>query len=166
MSESKKDEEKERVSKRMRPSRGEDDTSNSNTTSETQSQDKGYRENPKQRRSRSNGTSNSQDKGYEMKPSVNLSQLSSSQVEEEYWELHQHYKTLLKRHPAAYDRSQELTSQIQKMRNRMKKMSKYIDVGDLLKRKSQGEGCQEPIEKRKQRKDNTENQEQGHEEKR
>ena len=166
MSESKKDEEKERVSKRMRPSRGEDDTSNSNTTSETQSQDKGYRENPKQRRSRSNGTSDSQDKGYEMKPSVNLSQLSSSQVEEEYWELHQHCKTLLKRHPVATDRSQELKSKIQKMRDRMKKMSKRVNVGDLLKRKSQGEGCQEPIEKRKQRKDNMENQEQGNEEKR
>ena len=169
MSELKKDEEKERVSKRMRPSRGEDDTSNSNTTSETQSQDKGYRENPKQRRSRSNGTSNSQDKGYEMKPSVNLSQLSSSQVEEEYWELHQHYKTLLKRHPVATDRSQELKSKIQKMRNRMKKMSKHIDVGDLLKRKSQGEGSsesQEPMEKRRQRKDNSENQEQGYEKKR
>ena len=104
-----------------------------------------------------------------MKPSVNLSQLSSSQVEEEYWELHQHYKTLLKRHLVATDRSQELKSKIQKMRNRMKKMSKYIDVGDLLKRKSQGEGSsesQEPMEKRRQRKDNSENQEQGYEKKR
>ena len=48
-------------------------------------------------------------------------------------------------------------------------MSKHIDVGDLLKRKSQGEGSsesQEPMEKRRQRKDNSENQEQGYEKKR
>ena len=69
------------------------------------------------------------------KPSQDLSQVSSSQVEEEYLRLRHENKTFLSEHPVASQRSKEEKAQIQKIKNRMKKISTHMDIGHLLKTK-------------------------------
>ena len=91
--------------------------------------------------------------------SLDQSQVSSSQVEEEYLRLRRKSETFIAEHPVASKRSKEDTALLQKIKNRMKKISKRLDVGHLLKRtpetmsrtQSQGKGridSEEPKEKR------------------
>ena len=106
------------------------------------------------------------------KPSQDLSQQPSSQMEQEYLRLLQENETFLEEHPAS-QRSQEEKSQIQKIRNRMKKISRRVDIGPLLKRfsnrkrklQSQGEDrsdSEELNQKLSQRNGGNENQGQGY----
>ena len=61
-------------------------------------------------------------------PSQDRSQQSSSQVEEDYLKLLQANEAFLEEHPVANQRSKEEKAQIQKIRNKMKKTSKRMDI--------------------------------------
>ena len=64
-------------------------------------------------------------------PSQDQSQVSSSQVEEVYLRLRRESETFVKEHPVASKRSKADTALLQKIKNRMKKISKRMDVGHL-----------------------------------
>ena len=108
--------------------------------------------------------------------SQDLSQQPSSQMEQEYLRLIQENETFLEEHPAS-QRSQEEKSQIKKIRNRMNKISRRVDIGPLLKRfsntnrmtQSQGKDrsdSEKLNEEPSQRNEGNQNQEKGYEGKR
>ena len=68
--------------------------------------------------------------------SQDQSQVSSSQVEEEYLRLRRESETFIAEHPVASKRNKEEKALLQKIRDRMKKMSTRMDVSQLLKRNS------------------------------